>query len=263
MAASTPVFFEDITIASENPLIANILLFAAVAGRAEIRGPNSFFLQKGSVARFTVFGNTVGFTRLLVRTARGEIVGSLLVSVKDKLTKTFTLNILRDASHRTTDDAVDAQQAKALAIMQSVRDLYLAQANISLFQIGPPNKPKVDGYLGDTIFLDDVGTMIKIATAVQAANIPGADLHIFYTWDVEDRFIAPQGALGVTLLGSCFVDELPPGPTATFTFAHELGHALFLDHNPNPSSIMFKAFSPFLKRFNALEITILNTTGSS
>src|SRR5450432_725077 len=60
MAASTPEFFEDITIASENPAVANILLFAAVAGRAEVRGPNAFFLQKGSAARFTVFGNTIG-----------------------------------------------------------------------------------------------------------------------------------------------------------------------------------------------------------
>jgi len=56
------------------------------------------------------------------------------------------------------------------------------------------------------------------------------------------------------------MDEVPPGPFGTTLYAHEIGHALTLDHNFSGAGalIMEAAPGPINIRFDAMEITILN-----
>jgi Matrixin len=171
------------------------------------------------------------------------------------VTKRYALCFLRDIRRATT-----RSQTEAKSMMDKVGKTYLQQTNVDL-QLQPPQTDVVVGKnLGKPLFIGKKGVIPAILDATPDALIL-ADVIVYCCWDVEDT--RPANAAGLTSGKLSFVEDGgDPRFVAPLTFAHEVGHALGLDHTGNRNNLMFPTLDARSSKLSQFEIDTVNTSGT-
>src|SRR5712692_8758719 len=158
------------------------------------------------------------------------------VSVKKKEGKSVSLFRLSDMRHSSGFAPTDLS-----SIMTHVSQTYLQQANLELNAHSSLIDVSVNKRdLGNPLFPENaqIRKLILDATPNSAKT---ADILVYGCWNVE--VIGRRHAGGVFIPGTktCWVENLgrgPRDPTQGLVFAHEVGHALGLDHNQVIQNLM-------------------------
>jgi hypothetical protein len=216
---------EDVIIYCTDPNKAYLYGLYIIQGHAAIQG-SGYFVKRGSAIRFFIGGRDPGATVLTVETVSGRPRGFLLVSVKPQLRRTYQLAIISDPIHVPTKDLVGNNLA---ANMLAAAKLWLEQANISLERVGPINDVIVPMNLEDPLVIDDLDKVNAIARASHTPQLQSAHIYVYGTWNLVYRTNPNVG--GSTSYNMCFVENQWTGRSGALICAHELGHALGLQHS--------------------------------
>jgi hypothetical protein len=146
--------------------------------------------------------------------------------VKPQLRRTYQLAIISDPIHVPTKDLVGNNLA---ANMLAAAKLWLEQANISLERVGPINDVIVPMNLEDPLVIDDLDKVNAIARASHTPQLQSAHIYVYGTWNLVYRTNPNVG--GSTSYNMCFVENQWTGRSGALICAHELGHALGLQHS--------------------------------
>ena len=199
-----------------------------------------------------VHGVQTGRTQIDVSSTGGKTLGTVEISVKDEITKTYRLWGLKDIVRRTTRTPV-----QMISIMNNVATLYKAQANVKLVQLDAPLDLLFKEDLGDPISSPNLLT-IKVAVGIKLSKQAGADFDIVSTWDIPD-------AVGQTnpISGVCLVEDYKPGLDLqeTSTFAHELGHAFSIGGHTTRTKMMMSGDGTDGFQMRMLDMDSINPTG--
>jgi len=244
----------DCLLRIEDPAVASMANFRSSFGPLPTPSltVDQFQLPKNSRVAFSILGKSVGHTELHLEEQNGAVQDLLLVSVKNKVTKQFSLCFLSDSLRSTTRPKADA-----VAIMGPVASVYLNQANLELKLLGQPTDVSVARNLGNPIRPSTPGVVRDIISATPGSLFRG-DVVIYCCWDVED-----SRTLGVTRGQVCFVEDggAPTDFEVRFVFGHEVGHALGLDHNGSFDHLMFATTASRSSKLSQFEIDTINQTG--
>jgi hypothetical protein len=236
----------------KDPLIADL---AFLFPRQPFPLPQgSVTIPANSRAQIRIHANKVGATTLILDEGPGGSRSTMQISVKQQLQRTYSLLFLADrvnATHRV--------KAAAIQGMKVVETVFLDQANLKLSLFGAPTDVKMLDDLGNPLILtEDVISRIIRATPRSVSSGPPDNILIYSTWDVGTT---PQDAaktLGATESRFCFVED----DVSLFVFAHEVGHALRLEHNLNPTRLMFPIINPVTRKLDQVEIDQINPSGT-
>jgi hypothetical protein len=217
---------------------------------AAIVGPNTRF-------SFDIIGIARGNTSIFLAEG-GKAIDVLNVSVKLRIPKTF--NLIRLSDMRRTCPYSEIQ---ITSIMGAVAKTYIQQANIDLTQKDPRIEPlNIPRDLGDPLIPDKRlpdGTTIKnVVIDATPLRLFGADFRIYFTWNLRGL---TKDVVGVTFGHTCFVEDIDGGDTFQnkMTTAHELGHALGLDHS-GAQTLMFADTGARTSLLQQFEIDTINQT---
>jgi hypothetical protein len=216
---------EDVLVYCSNPNHAYLFGLYAVQGHAVIRG-SGYFVKRNSAIRFFVGGRDPGPTTLVVESASGKMRGFLLLSVKPLLKQTYQLAVISDPIH--VPDKAGVGQNLAINMLGAAQ-LWMEQANISLERVGPINDVVVPMNLRDPITIDDRATYDAIIKATYASHPVVANFFVYGTWDIVYSNNSNIGGSHTDRL--CFVENQFSGQFGALICAHEIGHALGLDHS--------------------------------
>jgi hypothetical protein len=183
----------------------------------------------------------------------------LLVSVKTKRVAPYAVYFLKDIRRSTTRSSTSVQPT-----MVGVRKLFLNYANVELKPMQPEYADViVPRDLRNPLFLNrNLGSGETVFKAILDAtpNSPFLEVAsnggvlVYCSWDVEDVV-----TIGATKGKCAFVEDVTG---STDTFAHEIGHALGLEHNMSPAFLMCAASSGTDHLLSAGEIDKLNKSGA-
>jgi len=198
-----------------------------------------------------VRGHRVGRTLVDVSDMNGNSRGTVDVSIKSAIAKTYRLWALKDIVHRTTRTA-----AQMTNIMRNVARLYESQANVKLTQIEVPLDLLFKTDLGDPISSPNL-LLARIGVSIKLSNVSRADFDMVSTWDIPD-------AVGQTsdLAGDCMVEDYKPGQELpeTSSYAHELGHGFSCGHTDRTKMMMSGDGSDGFQ-MTRTDINTINPTG--
>jgi hypothetical protein len=189
---------------------------------------------------------------LLPRDLTVFVVNKLDVSVKRLLKKTFAIWMLR-----TPFRSPQRPENEAAFLMGRTSDFYFSQTNMELVQVGSPEIVLVDLNLDDSPDLTpSVENDIRKTTRQLDKN--PADLWVYFVWNIK-------GAAGVGGSSLAFVrDDLGTdsfSDTALIVPAHEIGHALGLDHILLEDFLMFPTANQGGLNMTMTEIDKINPSG--
>lgn len=178
---------------------------------------------------FEISGQRKGNTNITLSKENGIQINTLTVSVKDKITKTYNTCRLSDIRRTCPFSA-----ANITAIMPKVEATFIQQANAELKQkeAGQVFDIIVPRDLGIPLFADKTDVRFAIIDATGARHPPfilAADFIVYFTWDLR-AFRPPKEIVGLTVGRLCFVEFQNDEFQNALTTAHELGHALGLNH---------------------------------
>lgn len=247
-------------VALDPPGIAKLTLGAPSAG---VVAGNNFLaaLRPHTKFAFKVFGIKPGNTTLLARDPQRNIVSRIHISVKRRLPVSYSACVLRDMFR----SASPWNEHNIASVMQKVKETYLDQANIWLerqpAQIFDVNLYDMD--LGNPILFDgplDVPANQTYQEIVRRTpqEATQARVILYFCWDVAG---VDQQAAGVTdVVGGriCFVERSDEN-YSIITAAHEIGHALGLDH-VHIDTLMRTGQAPTNLHLLGKEIDIINRT---
>jgi len=184
---------------------------------------------------FILAGQNAGRTVIVAEDARSQNLDTLTISVKTLLHKTFMGHRLLNRVART--DRTDDELAD---IFRKMKNAYRFQANVLLDQVGKVNELRTANDYTNPINFDEV-RQIKgqgptdfnddVVKELNRKNLFGmTDFHLVSVCQMH-------GKLGVTpaFKNVCYVAHTFTKPNFTneaTTFAHELGHAFGLTHDP-------------------------------
>jgi hypothetical protein len=174
---------------------------------------------------FVIWGNGVGLDSVQLIDNLGMPISTITVSVKSPVPHSYALLFLADTApskHPTTRN-----KAQAAELMKLVEKTYLKQANVQLTQLGSATDVTIPGNLGFPLNVDLVWGRIEKATpdGFKASGV----IRMYSCWDVADDKTGDT-PVGDTRNKNCFIED--DTDSRELFFAHELGHALGLDHNP-------------------------------
>jgi hypothetical protein len=200
---------------------------------------------------FNIFGEGKGNTTIALLNRKGEPIASLLVSVKEKITKTVAFCLLSDIRR-----LCPFTSSEIPPILSGVQKVFKQQANIELNQRGSLFTVNVTSNLGDPIIMEkpEIRSAILRATPQNAIL---ADFCVYFTWDV---FSLQKGQIvGQNFGFDCYVEkQLSPFDNA-ITTAHELGHGLGLSHN-GAQTLMAGDGNLRSSKLHQFEIDLINQT---
>jgi hypothetical protein len=198
-----------------------------------------------------IHGHQAGRTLVDVSDMNGKSLGTVDVSVKSAITKTYRLWALMDIVHRTTRTA-----AQMINYMRNVARLYESQANVKLTQLDVPQNLLFKDDLGDPISSPNL-LLGRIGLQIKLLNDSRADFDMVSTWDIPD-------AVGQTvdLFGDCMVEDYKPGNELSemSTYAHELGHGFSCGHTDRTKMMMSGDGSDGFQ-MTRTDINTINPTG--
>ncbi|HLV89150.1 MAG TPA: matrixin family metalloprotease [Candidatus Sulfotelmatobacter sp.] len=258
----------DCEIYVDDPAVAGLSNFINVSGQHLPTGGaaivDSFAVPRGVRISFTVNGKVPGSTYVLFHSDAkpGDPNKALHVSVKAQRTKTVSLISLSDTgghSGQMTDADINTMVGR-------VRKYYLDQCNVDL-HANAVKRVKVQKPLATPIVWDKakggVGDILDVLMAVRS-EILTTDIAILFMWD-----IAATSDVGVDTLAVCLPDIFRPGSKTilfddskdAYVLAHEVGHALGLEHNFRTGSLMHRFATSTSSALEQFEIDTVNDDG--
>jgi hypothetical protein len=214
---------EECTIIVDPVNIARMQKFVFTAPLLEVPREERARVTPRNRITFEIFGKTKGNTTLFLVDRQGKAFATLMVSVKEKVTKKVALCLLSDRKRNCPFTA-----AEVSPLFPSIVQTFRQQANIELTQAGSIFAVNVSADLGDPIVADRPATRSAIlgATPPQALL---ADLVVFYCWDIASA--TRPGVVGLNLGFDCYVEKQPNAFENAINTAHEIGHGLGLNHS--------------------------------
>lgn len=224
---------QGIAVASTNP---------AVARAIEI-SPNQMPYNGGAYREtfsmkdrfFRIEGFVKGNTRVLA-TSCGEMKASLTVAVTERRTVTLSVHSIRDvAGHQTR-----RQPTEAVGLVREMNErIFVNQANLE-FQLRMYRWVTVARNLGDVVrfsaHLPRVRARQHEWDDVTSQGDAAADVNLFFVWVYEqDRTPYQNETQGGTIDTDCLVEDSADMLT---TSAHEIAHALGLDHTTETTRLV-------------------------
>lgn len=219
-------------------------------------------LAPKTTVKFEIFGIKAGNTTLTVKNSQGKALGTLLVSVKKQVSKTYALCRLSDM-RRTCPWPI----ATLRPMMQRVEKTFLQQANIKLTeknaQIYEVNVNDRD--LGDPLIPERIiqPENVRLEHYILFKRSPTAailvDFTVFFAWDLK----APSAKVeivGQNFGQACFVEFNSGDPVDNgMVTAHEIGHGLGLLHS-SANTLMAGDGNRRSSRLQQFEIDMINQT---
>jgi len=249
--------------------------------------PNNRLVVQGSTGlsdtEFSIFGETSGRTQIVIFGDGGVPESRMVVSVKrprfvtcgyffltDKLTKKpeGIEGLIRDASERIK--ALYLDQANIIIDNATTRELIIADFNLSTLEKRGDKQVKII-YL-DFPFAGVPNTLDIESFLHDQVNGRGGGqnrVNVVAAWDLE---YTPEKARTFPINGSTLVNRPPPNVCLVEVFpasednvcvwAHEIGHALGLDHQTTDGFLMSKVKGDSW-RLRQAEIDHVNPSGTT
>jgi Metallo-peptidase family M12 len=215
---------EDCTIVIDPPNIARMEKFVFPKPLLEVPREFKAKVTPNNTLSFNIFGMKNGNTNLFLVNSRGVATSVMRISVKERLQKTFAVARLSDIRH-----LCPFLPEQIPEMLLRVKATFLQQANIELTQQGGQFDVTVPRNLGNPLILDaptrDNFNAILAATP-QAALVP--NFCVYFCWDLRSNVFG--SIVGQTITGFCFSEQQNNPFENAITVAHELGHAMGLNH---------------------------------
>jgi hypothetical protein len=197
-----------------------------------------------------------GRTTLSLTSPAGKLDDSLTISIKTPQPVKLSVVILGDIRRRAGFDAGIVRR-----FLSGVAKTYKQQANIDLTIINGPEDILVEKDLKDPIFPEK----IEIENAIHDATPKTfflADVIVYCTWNMKSVSVTGRLDLaGLNIAKKVFIENNPNPNLTAITFAHEIGHALGLDHIVDKEAVMNPIVDGGHSRFRQFEIDHINPSG--
>jgi hypothetical protein len=180
------------------PGVARMQNFVYSAPLREIPGGYRAEVTKKNRITFELVGERKGNTTIFLLDRKDDVFGALLLSVKEKISKTVALCLLSDRKRNCP--FIPGEVPGLLTMTASV---FRKQANIELVPVGSVFPVNVPEDLADPLSPDKpaIHRAILIATPTQARL---ADFCVFYTWNITS--VQHPKIVGLNLEFDCYVE---------------------------------------------------------
>jgi len=198
-------------------------------------------------------GASVGRTHVRVAEPSGRLIDSVEVSVKSPLLKTYRLWRLRDLEHTTLRTGDEMK-----AIMHLVAALYLAQANVTLVQVGEPRIILMKDKLHDPIKYPTFMNF-GLAPAIALQDAGSSDFDMVSTWTQKNR-VGTTIPLNISLC-SMQAYSAAEQMREVSTYAHEMCHAFGRWLHTSRKDVMMAGDGSDSCKFDKTDMDTINPTG--
>jgi len=217
----------------------------------------------GSEQTFTIHGRSEGRTVIFALDENGIIRDRLIMSVKNERPLTYNLHRLGD-SLRETRRTMDQLRS----IMRTVERVYLLQANVRLTRRNDVNMLRIKKNLDDPIDVREPGITSaranfreELKARLGTLGFLAENLNLISSW----RLTGVDGSLaGFTPdVGTICICEAKDDPLVEASaYAHEIGHALRLQHKDHAVQELMNDRGKDSFRMTKGDIDTVNTSGS-
>jgi hypothetical protein len=214
-------------------------------------------LPPNAEVEFSLNGLTApGRSTLSLTNPAGKLEDSLTISIKTPRPVKLSVVILGDIRRQAGFDGAIVQR-----FLSVVAKTYKQQANIDVTIINGPEDILVEKDLKDPMFPEN----LEIENAIHDAT-PNkfflADVIVYCTWNIKASGGGRLDLAGLNVGKKVFVENNPNPHLTAITFAHEIGHALGLDHILDKEAVMNPIVEGGHSRFRQFEIDHINRSGT-
>jgi len=242
---------DECTIVVDPPNIAKMAQF--VFTRPLIDVPREFraSVTPNNTITFQIQGLQKGNTTFFLVDGNGKATTQLLVSVKEKITRTFSLCRVSDRRH-----LCPFLPEQLPPIARAMKKTFIQQANIDLIQVGAIFEVICTENLGNPLILENpVNRNAIISNTPREARV--AIFQLYFVWDL---FSNRAGQIvGQNFGFDCYVEQGNNPFENAITAAHEIGHGLGLNHT-GAKSLMAGDGNSRSSKLQQFEIDTINDT---
>jgi hypothetical protein len=202
-----------------------------------------------------------GRTQIIAAKADGTVLDRLIVSVKAERLLTYNIHRLQDIARLTSRGFPELQ-----TFLGKVEKYYLNQANLRLIRKRTQTL-LIRNDLGDP--LDPTTNKMKlIDEEMVAGKFYMSTLNVISTWDLRDNFLSMnlEGytpfALQITFRPQIVLVRATAEHQEVNTYAHEIGHALGLQHDGQPDNFLMNGAGNLGYAMRAIDIDRINPSGA-
>jgi hypothetical protein len=213
---------------------------------------------------FLLHGIGVGRAVVIVEDLiTGKRLDTLVVSVKQNISKSYQLLMLQDI-HRMTKRGGD----QLIAIMKGVSTLFANQANVTLRQERSPNQLYISEDLGDPIDLQHRSVALGqwltelSAESLEVVGSGRQDFTIVSSWNLADGLDETVAGIDPAFGKIMFCEDQKEDTLLVNAslFAHELAHAFKCHHRTDPPNLLMQ-LNIGSCQMSDVEIDTINPTG--